>query len=323
MPGLIADLIELGGAGLSVTILPDPPATALGGTIRLGVHRSGPIASADCEAFDILLSADPLAPCPWVGVGPERLDAEIERLQAAVTLQPAACTVAAQVLRMSFSLPFDQALALESLAYSMLLASEGFRAWRAATPIRERPEDGAPRVLIRETAQGLDLQLNRPAVRNAFDAAMRDALAEALDFALAHPDAPPVSLSGAGPCFSAGGDLDTFGQAPDPALAHLIRSVRAPARQVHDLGGRITAYLQGPCVGAGIEIPAAARRVIAQPGTTFRLPEVSMGLIPGAGGTVTIPRRIGRHRAAYMAISGAEATLETALVWGLVDAVEP
>ncbi len=48
-----------------------------------------------------------------------------------------------------------------------------------------------------------------------------------------------------------------------------------------------------------------------------------MGLIPGAGGTATIPRRIGRQRAAYMAISGADIGVPTALAWGLIDAVEP
>ncbi len=332
MPGLIADLIDLGGVGLSVTTLPHPlrgeedhevGEGAGPGTARVGVHRSGIVPSTDLEAFDILLSVDPFAPRPWVSVGPDRLDLEIEHLQAAVTHQSAACAVAVQVLRMTLNLPFDQALALESFAYSMLLASAGFRNWRAATPIRERAEDSAPRVLIRDTSEGLDLQLNRPSVRNAFDAAMRDALDEALAFALAHPDAPLVTLSGVGPCFSAGGDLDTFGLANDVALAHLIRTVRAPARQVNILSARITALLHGACVGAGIEIPAAAGQVIARPGTTFRLPEVSMGLIPGAGGTVTIPRRIGRHRAAYMAISGAEITLETALAWGLVDAVTP
>jgi enoyl-CoA hydratase/carnithine racemase len=76
-------------------------------------------------------------------------------------------------------------------------------------------------------------------------------------------------------------------------------------------------------VGAGIEVPAAAARVVARAGTVFRLPEVSMGLIPGAGGTATVPRRIGRHRACYMALSGATIDLDTALAWGLVDAEEP
>jgi enoyl-CoA hydratase/carnithine racemase len=53
----------------------------------------------------------------------------------------------------------------------------------------------------------------------------------------------------------------------------------------------------------------------------FRLPEVGMGLIPGAGGTATIPRRIGRRRACYMAICGADIDLATARQWGLVDEI--
>jgi enoyl-CoA hydratase/carnithine racemase len=202
----------------------------------------------------------------------------------------------------------------------MLLASSGFRTWRAGTPVRHRPEQHGPRVEIEGDAGALTVRLNRPDRRNAFDAAMRDALAEALDFALEHPDAPSVVLCGAGPAFSAGGDLDEFGLAEDVGLAHVIRTLRSPAALAHKLGDRITAQLHGACVGAGIEVPAAAGRVTAAPGTFFRLPEVSMGLIPGAGGTASIPRRIGRHRAAWMAISGADIDLATALAWGLVDA---
>lgn len=58
------------------------------------------------------------------------------------------------------------------------------------------------------------------------------------------------------------------------------------------------------------------------PGARFHLPEVTMGLIPGAGGTASIPRRIGRHRAAYMAISGQPILPDMALAWGLVNRVE-
>jgi enoyl-CoA hydratase/carnithine racemase len=139
---------------------------------------------------------------------------------------------------------------------------------------------------------------------------------------LEHPDAPSVVLTGAGPSFSAGGDLDEFGQAEDVGVAHLVRTLRSPAALTHQLGDRVTARLHGACVGAGIEVPAAAGRVTAAAGSFFRLPEVSMGLIPGAGGTASIPRRIGRHRAAWMAISGADVDLATALAWGLVDAEE-
>jgi enoyl-CoA hydratase/carnithine racemase len=99
--------------------------------------------------------------------------------------------------------------------------------------------------------------------------------------------------------------------------------LRSGCALAHALGPRLRARLHGACVGAGIEIPAAAARVTATPDAVFRLPEVSMGLIPGAGGTASIPRRIGRHRAAYMAISGADIDAGTALAWGLVDQVGP
>jgi hypothetical protein len=321
----IAQLIALGGAGIAVSDLNEASEGpgAAPGVVRLGVHRAGPLPAAPSDAFDILLSGDPAAPRPWVGVAPERLDDLVAQLQARVAAQPAAAAVAAQVLRMTLDVPFAHALTLESLAYSMLLASEGFRAWRAANPPRDRREDAGPRVLIEADGPGLLIRLNRPDARNAFDARMRDELVEALDFALAHPDAPPVVLSGLGPAFSAGGDLDEFGRADDPGRAHLVRTLQSPAALVGQLGARITARLHGACVGAGIEVPAAARRVTAQPGTFFRLPEVSMGLIPGAGGTASIARRIGRQRCAYMAISGADIDLATALAWGLVDAEEP
>ena len=212
---------------------------------------------------------------------------------------------------------------MESLAYSMLLASRGFAAWRSATPVRGREEAEAPRVLVEVGDAAIRIALNRPERRNAVDAVMRDALCDALEFAAAHPDQPPVELSGVGPAFSAGGDLDEFGSAGDVGEAHLIRTLRSPARLLHALRDRTTARLHGACVGAGIEVPSAAGRVVARPGAFFRLPEVSMGLIPGAGGTATIPRRIGRQRACWMAISGADVDVETALAWGLVDAVEP
>jgi enoyl-CoA hydratase/carnithine racemase len=320
---LLSDLVALSGAGIAVVELgrearlPDPGP----GVVCVGAERQGAPRIATPEAFDILLTTAPDAPQPWVSV--DDLDEALERLRGEVERQPVAAAVAAQVLRATLRLSFADALGLESLAYSMLLASGGFRAWRAATPVRQRSEAPAPRVLIADDGGTLTVRLNRPARRNAFDAAMRDALVEALASALEHPDAPSVVLCGEGPAFSAGGDLDEFGQAADVGLAHLVRTLRSPAALAHKLGDRITARLHGACVGAGIEVPAAAGRVTAAPASFFRLPEVSMGLIPGAGGTASIPRRIGRHRAAWMAISGADVDLATALAWGLVDAEAP
>jgi hypothetical protein len=316
---LISDLIALGGAGIAVTPADQSPADT-SAVVRVGVHREGPRPDGPrLGAFDILLSIEPDAPRPWVGV--RDVDAGLASLKAVVAAQPVAASVCAQVLRLSPDLSFDGALAVESMAFSMLLASDGFKAWRAARPVKTRADPAAHRVGIEVSDSGIALRLMRPDVRNAFDAAMRDALSEALIFALEHPDQPAVTLSGEGPCFSAGGDLDEFGAATDVGLAHLIRTLRSPVRLAHAMGGRLTVELHGACVGAGIEVPAAAGRVVARADATFRLPEVSMGLIPGAGGTASLPRRIGRQRAAWLAISGATLDADRARVWGLVDAV--
>ena len=321
---LIADLIELGGAGLVVTDLDAPGAREVvqgPGAIRLGFSR-GSGADCDPDAFDILLCADPAAPAPWVSLTADGLQPAIERLQSQVARNPVAATVASQVLRMTLALEFDAALALESLAYSALLGSREFFAWREANPAREREEADEPRVVLDVAEAAITVVLNRPWARNAVDAKMRDDLVAALEFAIGHPDQPPVVLCGRGPAFCAGGDLDEFGRASDPGLAHLIRTLRSPARLAHALGERLTVRAHGACIGAGIEVAAAAADVTAQPDAVFRLPEVAMGLIPGAGGTASIPRRIGRHRACYMALSGVDIDADTALAWGLVDAVE-
>lgn len=268
--------------------------------------------------FDILLAERPDAPRPWVGGDVAAL---VVALRTA-TGNPIAASTAAQVLRTSEPLDFDAALVVESLGYSTLLAGAEFQAWRAGRPVRKPPSEG-PRVRLERRGGTLAIALDRATARNAFDARMRDELVEALEFALIDPDQAVVELRGDGPAFSAGGDLDEFGGQTDLALAHAIRIEQSPARLAHRLGERLTAHVHGACVGAGIEIPAAAARVVAAPGAWFRLPEVAMGLIPGAGGTASIPRRIGRHRACFMALSGRDIDLETALAWGLVDAVEP
>jgi enoyl-CoA hydratase/carnithine racemase len=82
---------------------------------------------------------------------------------------------------------------------------------------------------------------------------------------------------------------------------------------------RVRAVVHGACVGAGVELPAFAARVVAREGARFWLPELSLGLVPGAGGTVSLPRRIGRQRTAWLALSGRAIDAETALAWGLVD----
>jgi hypothetical protein len=289
------------------------------GVIRLGLHRRDALPCVDLDRFDMLLSIDPLACRPWVGLSHGAFETALARIQTVAVDQPIAAAVLAQILRMTLALPFDEALVMESMGYSMLLASSGFQQWRQQTPPRLRPNEPPGRVMLSRDGGALSLRLSRPESRNAFDANMRDELVAALEFALDDPEKSPVVLHGEGPCFSAGGDLGEFGSATDPGLAHAIRVLQSPARLVQALGDRLTVCVHGACIGAGIEAVATASRVFARPDAHFRLPEVSMGLIPGAGGTATIPRRIGRHRTCYLAISGFDIDASTALGWGLTD----
>jgi len=245
---------------------------------------------------------------------------------AMVEASPLASVTLALALRAAPALGLAAGLAAESAAYSMLQAGPEFARWRAATPRRERAAGTAaagPPVRVERAGDELRITLNRPARHNAVDAGLRDGLVEALLVACADASVRRVVLDGAGPSFCSGGDLDEFGTLPDPATAHLVRLTRSPARLLARLGPRLEVRLHGACIGAGIELAAYAGRVVARPDTVISLPEVGLGLIPGAGGTVSLPRRIGRHRTAELALAGRPIDAATALRWGLIDAIEP
>jgi enoyl-CoA hydratase/carnithine racemase len=101
----------------------------------------------------------------------------------------------------------------------------------------------------------------------------------------------------------------------------VIRRRTSPAFLLSRVSEILTVHIQGACVGAGLEMAAFARRVTATSNAWFQLPEVAMGLLPGAGGCFSVPRRIGRQRAALMLLSGRRISAETALRWGLIDAI--
>ena len=184
-------------------------------------------------------------------------------------------------------------------------------------------EDDNPAVLIDHSDNTLRLTLNRPNRRNAFSAEMRDRLVEALRAANPAPPAGGIVLTGAGEAFCSGGDLNEFGTTPDPATAHIVRSLRSAAWEMHQLRDHISVNLHGACVGAGIELPAFTNNITSTPDAFFWLPEVRYGLVPGAGGTASLPRRIGRHRTASLALTNRRLHPPTALKWGLIDTITP
>ncbi|MET0251722.1 MAG: enoyl-CoA hydratase/isomerase family protein [Novosphingobium sp.] len=270
-------------------------------------------------------------PFPVVGVGTRRpgvaarLDAVVESpvalasLAAAVTAQPEAAAIAVQVLRLLDHLPVEAGLVAESLAYGVLQAGRAHTAWLET---RAKQSAGAlGEVMIRREGDRLAITLAREASGNAIDRPMRDALREAFELAALDPAIARIVLRGAGRTFSLGADLAEFGTTRDPVAAHAIRMQTLPAHALARCADRLEVHVQGACVGAGLEMAGFARRITAHPRAWFQLPELAMGLIPGAGGCVSLARRIGRQRTALMVLSGRRISARAALEWGLVDAL--
>ena len=271
-------------------------------------HPVVAVGEGDCLAADVVVADE----------------ASARPLLEAIDRQPDASLVLVQLLRAIDHLPITAALTAESIAYGLLQAGESHRRWleqRDEAPTIVIGESGPPIVLERE-GPVLHAELNRPEYRNAISVEMRDALVEMFELVALDDSIERLELSARGGCFSVGGELREFGLSESVTEAHCVRSLRHPGRELAVIAGRVHCHLHSACIGSGIEIPAFAGRVTASPKTFFQLPELEMGLIPGAGGCVSIARRIGRQRTALMVLNGKRVGTQTALDWGLIDAIE-
>lgn len=273
----------------------------------------------------------PVGDIPGPGPVSTDLEAAVIRLRDAVSRSPRAAVACGQLVRQTAVLGIGEGLAAEATAYSLLLGGPEFARWlierdlergRGAARPRSRSQPAEPVLVTRDDGR-LSIVLNVPERRNAFSAVVREALLDAVLLAEADPTIESVELSGAGPAFCSGGDLDEFGTATDLVAAWMVRLSRAPWRVIERIAPKVTVFAHGACVGAGAEIAAYAGRVVAAPDAFFALPEVRMGLVPGAGGSVSVVRRIGRWRAAWLMLTGERLPAATALRWGLVDEIAP
>ena len=219
----------------------------------------------------------------------------------------------------------EESLIAESTTYSLLQGGAEFAQWKNHRVSKERQDLGEREVLSERIDDHLFVTLNSPMRRNAYSSKMRTALAEILQLALIDESIQFVTLRGAGSNFSSGGDLDEFGFFSDSVVAHISRltsNVGTSLNQLRErLGTKLRCEMHGENFGAGVELPAFAGWVVAHRDTRFCLPEIALGLVPGAGGTASLPRRLGRQRTAWLALTGRAIDAQKAYEWGLIDEI--
>ena len=160
--------------------------------------------------------------------------------------------------------------------------------------------------------------LNNPPV-NGLGHALRSGIVAALDQALADPQVQAIVLTGSARAFSGGADVREFGTpkaGQEPTLPSVIRALDGATKPV-------VAAIAGVCLGGGLELALGCHYRVALPDASLGLPEVKLGLLPGAGGTQRLPRLIGLEPALNMIVSGqpvpANAFAGTPLVHALIE----
>ena len=158
------------------------------------------------------------------------------------------------------------------------------------------------------------IRLDSPPV-NALSVEVREGLIGALNAAEANAGVKAIVLICAGRTFIAGADIAEFGKPPRPPfLAEALE-------RIENAGKPVVAAIHGTALGGGFEVALTAHYRVAVPSAKFGLPEIKLGIIPGAGGTQRLPRLIGVEKALDVILSGAPFGARDAKDWGVVDAL--
>ena len=156
--------------------------------------------------------------------------------------------------------------------------------------------------------------INSPPV-NALSADVRNGLRDGVAKAAADPEVKAIVVICAGRTFIAGADIAEFGKPPKGATLPELQGVLEGGPKP------IIAAIHGTSLGGGFEMALMCHYRVAVPSAKFGLPEIKLGLIPGAGGTQRLPRLIGVEKALDIILSGAPFSAQEALQWGVVDAL--
>jgi enoyl-CoA hydratase/carnithine racemase len=182
----------------------------------------------------------------------------------------------------------------------------------------------SPTVVLERDGHLVHLILNRPEVLNAIDNTLAQELTTACETLAADPEAWVVILRGAGErAFSAGADLKARRDFTPDDWAHQRALLRQTFSALHNLPQPMIAAVHGYALGGGTELAMHADFVVASDDAVFGLTEVSLGIIPGGGGTQNLPRMIGRNRAKELIFTARRIPASEALHLGLVNHVVP
>jgi 3-hydroxyacyl-CoA dehydrogenase len=159
------------------------------------------------------------------------------------------------------------------------------------------------------------IEIDHPPV-NALSTNVRKGLLAALTHGVETGTIEAMVLTGAGKTFIGGADIREFGQPPaEPILPTIVAAIEASAKPV-------VAAINGAALGGGLEVALAAHRRIASPAATLALPEVKLGIVPGAGGTQRLPRLVGVPAAIDLIATGRIVSADEALKLGILDQVQ-
>ena len=157
-------------------------------------------------------------------------------------------------------------------------------------------------VLTERRGAALWLRLNRPEALNSITDGLLDALARGLDAAQSRDDVRVVVLAGAGRAFCAGADLTNL---VEPVVIEaFLRRVGAVFDRIESFPKPVVAAVHGIAAGGGLELVLCADLVVAARSARFADAHANYGLLPGAGGSVRLPRRIGPARAKHLMFTG-------------------
>lgn len=187
-----------------------------------------------------------------------------------------------------------------------------------------KPIPGFETVIYQKRGDVAWVTLNRPQVLNVYNLKMRDELWQVLYAIKEDDEVKVVIFHGAGDrAFCAGADLSEFLTAPSPIIARQARWGRDLWGLFLSLPQPLIAAVHGYVLGSGIEMALCCDLRIAAEDAQFGLPETSLGIIPAAGATQTLPRLIGRAKALEMLLAGIWLNAQEAYRLGLINSIVP